>query len=109
MNIKQKIASAIATGMLMSSVLLPVSAYADNTVNITDNGSNSTNNATIIKVKKSKVKQKNVTIVGTNVNTTQNTGGNQANGNTNGGENNITTGNATTNTTVTVGGSSNTN
>lgn len=109
MNLKQKIASAIATGLLLASTFAPVSAFADNTITIgPNNGANSTNNATIIKIKKSRVKQKNITIVGVGVNTTQNTGNNTANGNT-GGNTTVITGNTTTSTGVTVGGGSNTN
>lgn len=107
MSIKQKIGAALAIGSLAASVLAPVSAFAAN-ITIDGNGTGSTNNAAVIKASKSKVKQKNITLVGTGVVAVSNTGGNQTNNNTGGG-NSITTGNTTTTTTVNVAGGTNTN
>ncbi len=107
MNIKQKIGAALAIGALSASVLTPMSAFAAD-VTIQDNGTGSTNHAAVIKVSKSKLKQKNTTVVGTHVTNIQNTGANKANGNT-GGSQSITTGNNTATTTVTVNGGTNTN
>lgn len=107
MSIKQKIGGAIATGALLASVFAPA-AFAANDILISGNGTNSTNNAAVIKVSKSKVKQKNITAVGTGVTSVSNTGVNRTNNNT-GGSQSITTGNTTTTTNVDVAGGTNTN
>ena len=107
MSIKQKIGAALAIGSLAASVFSPMSAFAAD-ITISGNGTGSTNNAAVIKVKKSKVKQKNITVVGTGVLAVSNTGGNQTNNNT-GGSQDITTGNTTTTTNVDVAGGTNTN
>src|SRR3989337_2293692 len=106
MSIKQKIGGAIATGALIASVFAPAAFAAD--ITIDGNGTGSTNNAAVIKVSKSKVKQKNITAVGTGVLAVSNTGGNHANNNT-GGSQSITTGNTATTTNVTVAGGTNAN
>ncbi len=106
MNIKYKITTAIATGTMMAALVVPTAFAAP--IEINNNGAGSVNGALIVKLSKSKVKQKNTTIVSTNVTTVQNTGGNNANGNVGGG-NTITTGKNTTTTNVTVAGGTNTN
>jgi hypothetical protein len=106
-NFKTKIAGGVAAGVLLASVLVN-SAFAATDVKIDGNGPFSHNGAAVIKVKKSKVKQKNITVVGTGVVSVQNTGKNKTSFNV-GGTNSITTGNNTTTTNVNVAGGSNTN
>ena len=106
MTIKQKIGGAIATGTFLLSVMAPAAFAAD--VTIHHNGAGSNNGAAIIKLSKSKVKQKNTTNVATNVTVTQKTGKNSTNNNV-GGSNTITTGEAKTTTKVDVAGGTNTN
>jgi|SRR3989344_2461431 len=106
MGLKTKIGAAIATSVLLATTFVPVAFAAD--ITITDNGFGSTNNAAEVKVKKSKVKQKNRTIAATHTNTASDTGGNTANKNT-GGSETVTTGTASTPTTVTVAGGTNDN
>lgn len=106
MNLKYKITTAIATGTMMAALVVP-SAFAA-PISIDHNGAGSVNGALVVKASKSKVRQRNTTIVGTHVFAMQNTGGNTANGNVGGG-NTITTGKNTTTTNVTVAGGSNTN
>jgi hypothetical protein len=108
MNIKTKIAGAIATGALFASVVLPAGAFAATEITIDNNGPFSHNGAAVVKISKSKVKQKNVTVVGTSVTSVQNTGKNKTSFNV-GGTQSITTGNNTTTTTVSVNGGSNEN
>lgn len=106
MNIKQKIGGAIVTGTLLASLLAPMAFAADLTID--GNGTGSTNHAAAIKISKSKVKQKNKTIVGTNVTTVSNTGNNKSNNNT-GGAVTTDTGKVTNTVGVDVAGGTNTN
>lgn len=108
MNIKTKIAGAAATAALLASVAFPAAAFAATNITIGGNGALSHNGAAVVKVSKSKVKQKNTTVVGTKVTSVQNTGGNKTSFNI-GGSNSITTGNNTTTTTVDVSGGTNVN
>lgn len=79
----------------------------DNTVNVMDNGADSTNTVDVTNKNKLTVKQKNYSYIVTGVNAKSKTGKNDANSNT-GGSTGISTGNATTNVKVKVTGSSNT-
>lgn len=107
LNIKTKIAAASASAIILSS-LFSSGAFAANTIDISGNGNGSTNGAAVIKVSKSKVKQKNRTIVGTNVTSIANTGGNKTNNNT-GGDVDSKTGDVKNDVGVTVVGGTNTN
>jgi hypothetical protein len=108
MNIKTKIAGALATGALLASAALPAGVFAATNVTIGGNGAGSSNGVAVIKVVKSKVKQKNTTVVATGVTSIQNTGGNKTSFNVDG-TNSITTGNNRTTTTVDVSGGTNVN
>ena len=103
----KKVSSAIATGILMSSLFAPA-AFAD-TISITNNGAFSNNTVNVSGGGNGGVtiNQTNNMTVNTSINSTASTGGNSSNFN-NGGSSTITTGNATNDTNVTVNGGSNT-
>lgn len=96
--IKNKIATAIATGALLLNAFTPL-AFADTTIQITGNGSSSNNTANVTMNHSTLVTQNNVANVTNNVDADANTGGNDANDNT-GGDVTIDTGNATSNVDV---------
>lgn len=100
-----KIGAGIAAGALLVSSMA-TAVFADNTVDISGNGENSSNTVTINNVCTASVTQKNKTYVNVNATVIASTGGNEASGNT-GGNVDITTGTATSAVDVTVGGSSN--
>lgn len=77
-------------------------------IEISGNQAASVNGVLVVDLCKNKVKQSNNTVVGTIVTSVQNSGENSANGNL-GGDNTITTKGNTTDTKVTVEGSTNTN
>ncbi|MBI2031179.1 MAG: hypothetical protein HYT08_01055 [Candidatus Levybacteria bacterium] len=106
MNIKTKIAGAIATGTILATVLTSGAFAATNTVNVKNNGVGSTNTVVAVNKQKTKVRQTNLTGVLNLTGVHQDTGGNSANGNTGGGTKDVDSGNATstvTNTTTTGG------
>jgi len=105
-NFNVKLGSAVAIATFVASVLAPA-GLADTTINVTDNGVASNNTVNVNNGSKTTINQTNGSEVVTNVSAKSDTGGNSANFNT-GGTNSIVTGNATTNVTVSVGGSSNT-
>lgn len=77
------------------------------TVNVSGNGAGSLNVVNLWKKVKSSISQVNTQVVGTSIWSKAKTGGNKANQNT-GGSTGVQSGNATTGTVVSVGGSSNT-
>lgn len=106
MQLTYKAASAVATAALCLSIFAPA-AMADNTVDISGNGSGSHNHVTITQSSNCSLTQSNDSLVTTDVYSSAKTGGNKANANT-GGDVTIDTGNATSTVTVGVTGSSNT-
>lgn len=112
MNIKTKIAGAIATGTILAAVFTSGAFAATNTVTVKNNGAGSTNTAISVNKQKTKVRQTNLAVVGNLTGVIQDTGGNKANGNTGGGGVSVDSGNATThvtNTTTTGGNTANIN
>lgn len=90
--INKRIASAIATGsLLLSSFATP--AFATTTINLSGNGSDSDNTATVDLTRTNTVVQNNTAKVSNYVDVDANTGDNDANDNT-GGDVNIDTGNS---------------
>ena len=100
----KKIGTAIAASALFASVFAP-SAFAD--VEISGNGEFSHNSVTVNNSNTTVVEQTSITHAHTDVNTSINTGSNQANGNTGGGGVSITSGDATNTVHVTVTGGDN--
>src|SRR6185437_10638928 len=88
------------------SAIAPAS-FASTNVTVSHNGVFSSSNVTVNNTNKTNVTQSNSSTVVTQVNSSANTGKNFVGFNT-GGSNGIVTGNATSNVTVNVGGSSNT-
>lgn len=105
-NLKIKITAGLSAAAMMGTMITPAFA-ADTTIDISGNGSNSTNGVSVVNTNTSDVVQKNKTKVDTTVNATGNTGGNKANGNTGDGNVSIDTGDVDTAITITVGGGSN--
>lgn len=106
-NLKTKITAGLSAAAMLGTLVAPV-AFADNTVVISGNGSDSNNTANITNEQSSEIVQKNKTEVGFVVNVTSNTGGNKANGNTGDGDVSIDTGNITNTISLGVTGGSNT-
>lgn len=106
MNLKRKIATAIATGGLLLNLLSPA-AFAATTIEISGNGSSSDNTTTVNQTQSNTVVQNNNATINNNVDATSNTGGNSANDNT-GGSVTVDTGNARTTVDVTNRANSNT-
>lgn len=107
MNIKIKIAGAIAAGALFAATMMPGLASAATTIHVNGNGAGSTNKVVTVNKQNSKITQSNSTAVLNLTGVFQNTGGNHANGNT-GGTVGVTSGTATStvsNTTHTGGNS----
>ena len=99
-----KIATGLATGAVLASVIAPA-AFAATDVTVQGNGHKSDNTVKVKNVQKNTVSQSNTSAVINVTAVLQNTGGNKANGNT-GGNTGITTGNTkstVTNTTMTGG------
>ena len=93
-----KAATGIATASLLAQALTPL-AFADTTVEISGNGADSDNTATVVQVNETGVFQENNAEIRNDVSVSTNSGGNDANNNT-GGDVSIDTGNATSNTTI---------
>jgi hypothetical protein len=100
MQIGKKIFSASAASLIMFSSLA-TTAFADTTLSITGNGSDSTNVTTINNASTSTVVQDNAANITNYVDSSSTTGGNSSSGNT-GGDVSLTTGDATSDTTVTT-------
>lgn len=105
MTIRTKITAGLSAAAMFSAIVAPA-AFADTTVDISGNGADSTNTVGIASSDSETLIQKNTTNVITTINAKSNTGGNKASGNTNGGVT-ISTGDATTEVAVVVGGGSN--
>ncbi len=105
MNLKSRLATAVASTAIILGAVVPA-AFASTNVNVTGNGAFSHSNVTVNNTSGTNVTQSNSSTVITVVNSTANTGHNTSAFNT-GGDNIISTGNATSNVNVTVGGSSN--
>lgn len=101
----KKFGSAIAGAALVGGLLAPA-AFADTTIEIANNGADSTNTVGVTSICSATMVQKNKTNVKTNVNVSGKTGGNTASGNT-GGDVTIDTGDVTNTVTISVGGSTN--
>lgn len=100
LNIKQKIAAATASAVILSSVLTSGAFAANNnTVKIKGNGAGSKNTASIKNKHTTNVTQSNGTAVVNLVGVFQNTGGNNANNN--GGKGDVTVGSGDATSTVT--------
>jgi hypothetical protein len=110
MNMKYKLSGAIASGILMFSVMAP-NAFAvtvdGSVLVIAGNGANSTNNITAVSSSTCDVTQKANTNVLSEVGVVGKTGDNSANNNT-GGTTSIQSGDVTLSATVNVSGGSNT-
>lgn len=104
MNIKQKFATGLATAAFLGAVVAPMAFAAD--VTISGNGEGSHNTVTLSNSNTTSVSQSNVMSVSTTVNSSANTGGNQANENT-GGDVTVTSGNASSTVGVSVTGGDN--
>lgn len=102
MNIKTKIAGAIATGTILATAFTSGAFAATNTVTVKNNGAGSTNTVIAVNKQKTKVRQTNLTAVVNLTGVNQDTGGNKANGNTGGGEVTVDSGTATSNVTNTT-------
>ncbi len=98
MNAKKRIAVAIATGALLLNAFAPL-AFADTSIVISGNGSNSNNTTNVVTSTNTTVQQSNSANVTNNVTSNATTGGNDASANT-GGNVTVSTGNANNNTTV---------
>lgn len=105
MNIKQKVSAAVATAVMVGGLMAPMASAAD--ITVSGNGSNSTNNVTVVNSNNTTVAQGSATVAVTVVSSSATTGGNTANGNTGNGGVDVTSGNATSNVTTTVTGGSN--
>lgn len=86
-----KIASSIATGALLFSMVTP--AFAADTIEISGNGAGSLNTAVVTESNNTNVSQSNTANVTNNVTSSSNSGGNNANFNT-GGNTSVQTGGA---------------
>lgn len=100
----------VSVGGSTNSAVLPdcICNTTNNSVNVTDNGVDSNNTVNLKNKNNLTVKQKNNTVVVTDVDAKSKTGKNSANYNTGPGSTGISTGNATTKVKVKVTGSSNT-
>jgi hypothetical protein len=97
-NISKKFVTGIATVALLANGLAPV-AFAGTTIEITGNGAGSENWANVSQENTTSVQQSNTATVSNTVESTAQTGGNNANLNT-GGEVTVSTGNASSQTNV---------
>jgi len=97
-NFKRKLITSIATGAILLNSLTPF-AFANTTIEISENGSSSDNTANVSTSSNTTVVQNNDANVSNNVDANATTGGNDANDNT-GGDVVISTGDAETNVDV---------
>lgn len=97
-DFKRKLVTGIATGALLLNALTPL-AFADTTIEISGNGSNSDSDVNVVVAHNTTVTQNNTANVNNTVNTSANSGNNSAEDNT-GGNVSIDTGKASTNTSV---------
>lgn len=104
MTINSKIAAGFASAALFANLAIP--AFASTDVEISGNGAKSDNEVTVENTNTVDLKQTNNLNVVLNITSKASTGGNKASGNT-GGSTSITTGDATTETTVAVAGGDN--
>jgi hypothetical protein len=102
---KFNLATSVATAAMVLSAFVP-STFAATNVTVGGNGAFSYNGVTVKSVKKTVTMQSNTTVANTLVGANTSTGGNYSSFNTGGG-NSVTSGAATTNVGVGVGGSSN--
>ena len=105
MSYLQRLATGVAAGSLVFGTFIGT-VFADTTLEISDNGARSNNTITVNNTCSVNVTQNNTTNVDVNISANLSTGGNQANNNTNGSVN-VTSGNATSDVNITIGGSSN--
>ena len=98
MDLKRKIATAIATGAILANALVPM-AYAGTEITISGNGADSNNDAVVEVENDTNVTQSNTANFDNNIDGDANTGDNDANKNT-GGDVTVKTGDATVNATV---------
>lgn len=105
MSYFQRLATGVTAGSLVFSAFTSA-VFADTTVEISGNGAGSHNNITVNSSCNENVTQNNTTNVDVNISANLSTGGNQANNNT-GGNVTVSSGNATSDVNITVGGSSN--
>lgn len=104
MTINSKIAAGFASAALFANLAIP--AFASTDVEVSGNGTKSDNEVTVENTNTVDLKQTNNLNVVLNITSKASTGGNKASGNT-GGSTSITTGDATTETTVAVAGGDN--
>ena len=93
MQIKKKIAAAIVSGSIIGAVMLPATALADTSCEISGNGAGSHNSCRITIRHSRRIRQSNSSSITNRVKIWISTGGNDANNNT-GGDVSITTGDA---------------
>jgi hypothetical protein len=105
-SLQTKFATGVATVSMLASVFAPVAFAQDPSLEISGNGNKSDNSITVENEKKVDVEQKNVMLVGVEVDSSANSGGNSVSKNT-GGTNDLETGKATSNVGVTVTGGHN--
>ena len=104
MTLNSKIAAGFASAALFTNLVVP--AFASTDVEVSGNGAKSDNEVTVENTNTVDLKQTNNLNVVLNITSKALTGGNKASGNT-GGSTSITTGDATTETTVAVAGGDN--
>ena len=104
MTLNSKIAAGFASAALFANLALP--AFASTEVEVIGNGTKSDNEVSVENTNTVDLKQTNNLNVVLNITSKASTGGNKASGNT-GGSTSITTGDATTETTVAVVGGDN--
>ncbi len=104
MNIKNKIAAASASAVILSGVLAN-GAFAATNITISGNLAKSDNKVVVKNAQVTKITQSNSQVVEAIINSSASTGGNKANGNM--GDVTVDTGKATSKVTVGVGGNSN--
>lgn len=105
MELIKRVSTVLVSTALLASSFAPAAFAAD--LEISDNGAGSNNTINVTSTSNTTVNQTSNTDVDLTIGVVASTGGNQANGN-NGGNVSITTGNATSNVTVSVTGGSNT-
>jgi hypothetical protein len=100
MTLKYKIASGLAAGTMLAS-MVSTAAFADTTVTVSGNGNGSTNGVTVDQDTTNVNGQLNLLLAENNVDSNANTGGNSASHNNGKGNSSVDTGNATSNVTIT--------
>lgn len=101
-----KVTTGAVSASILAFTILPA-VYASTDVTVAENGADSTNGVTVDNSTKTKVEQKSSTYVTNIITTSSSTGGNEIKGTTGEGSPSITTGDATSTTSVTVTGGSN--